>query len=740
MRAVLFRLDTTHSASASPRAAICTAAALCLSATIASAGPDRPAGAPKSAERTVRAVDLGIRLLPQPLDVAPGITFLGSGPSPEEIVALIPHNRNAADTTNVDQIWVGGALGLNLSGAGLVAGVWDSGTVRDTHQELAGRVTIVDAPSLSTHATHVAGTIGAAGVNAAARGMAGGISIRSRTFANDLSEMNTDGNLINLSNHSYGPIDGWTLELDWGIGQVDTWFADRALYDTESPNFGRYTFNARTLDIRLNSFPHLVSCWSSGNERGEQFLNVRGDNKYVAFFSTPPIGGTSVGSGYYLVDNTGDTSAPPADGNAGTGFDCISGTQVAKNCITVGSINDVTVDPYGAITAAAGSSWGPVDDGRVKPDLVGNGAGVTSCSAAGNASYASLSGTSMSSPNVCGTAALLIEHYKNLNAAALPRSATIKALLIHTAFDGGNAGPDYKFGWGLPDAAKAATFLSDSESETPELNHLFEAAYSGSTQDYVFSYAGPGAIKATLVWTDPQPAATPAGTLDNPQKVLVNDLDLVIIGPPSDTTYWPWTLDPNNPNAPAVRSARNEVDNVEQVVISAPAAGTYTVRVTHTGAGFNQNYSLLVSNVSAGVAPVLAPPANDTTACGAPYVSPAPSLSQGTPVITWSLDAGPPLATIDPGSGVVSWTDPVPSATPYDITITATNAQGTDTATWQLTVAPGDFTGDGLLTDLDVPDFVDHLIDISATRPCAADVNLDMSIDALDVQAFVSGM
>jgi hypothetical protein len=158
---------------------------LLLTVADASAGePDRvgPA-APGEIVRphlTVKASDVGIQLLPQPIDVGGGARLIATGPSPSEILIRVSANLNAADTTNADQLWPGGGLGLNLSGAGLTAGIWDAGDVRSTHQELTGRVTVVDAVGLHDHSTHVAGTIGATGVNPAAHGMANGILIRSR--------------------------------------------------------------------------------------------------------------------------------------------------------------------------------------------------------------------------------------------------------------------------------------------------------------------------------------------------------------------------------------------------------------------------------------------------------------------------------------------------------------------------------------------------------------------------------
>jgi hypothetical protein len=106
-------------------------------------------------------------------------------------------NRNAADTTNTDVIWQGGSSGLNLTGQDCTIGIWDGGLVLNTHQELSGRVTLKDTGNFANHATHVAGTIGADGDVANARGMASGANIWSYDFADDLAELAADaGSLV----------------------------------------------------------------------------------------------------------------------------------------------------------------------------------------------------------------------------------------------------------------------------------------------------------------------------------------------------------------------------------------------------------------------------------------------------------------------------------------------------------------------------------------------------------------
>jgi hypothetical protein len=60
----------------------------------------------------------------------------------------------------------------NLDGTGIRVGIWDEARVRSTHQELVGRVSVMDSATStfdSDHATHVGGVVGATGINANAK-------------------------------------------------------------------------------------------------------------------------------------------------------------------------------------------------------------------------------------------------------------------------------------------------------------------------------------------------------------------------------------------------------------------------------------------------------------------------------------------------------------------------------------------------------------------------------------------
>jgi hypothetical protein len=170
-------------------------------------------------------------------------------------------------------------------------------------------------------------------------------------------------------------------------------------------------------------------------------------------------------------------------------------------------------------------------------------------------------------------------------------AATLKGLVIHTADEAGNyPGPDYKFGWGLLNTAKAATLLSNTT--TAKIKEL--TLVNGTTYTLNFKANGTDPLRATICWTDP-PGTPPSPSLNPPNIMMVNDLDLRIDG----QTYKPWILDPNNPTAGAT-TGDNIRDNVEQIYIPTITAGCHTLTVTHKGAltGGLQAFSLILSGIT----------------------------------------------------------------------------------------------------------------------------------------------
>jgi len=108
-----------------------------------------------------------------------------------------------------------------------------------------------------------------------------------------------------------------------------------------------------------------------------------------------------------------------------------------------------------------------------------------------------------------------------------------------------------RYGWGLLDGQKEATFLGDLK-DTNKRDLLKEGTYTGTPWTARINSNGSNkdGIKVTLAWTDPAATNLPARTRDNPASVLVNDLNLSLKGP-DGTIYRPWVLDPNNPSVAA---------------------------------------------------------------------------------------------------------------------------------------------------------------------------------------------
>lgn len=490
-------------------------------------------------------------------------------------------NDDAAISTQTDQLHTGGSSGYDLDGNGMVLGEWDGGAVRGTHEQLSGRVTQVDgATSLNWHATHVAGTLMGDGTPvASAKGMAPEADLDAHDWNSDNSEMATaaSGGLL-ISNHSYGYITGW---------RSNTWYG--SLPDLEAPGFGFYSSSVRAWDVIAENAPYYLICKSAGNDRNDNPVGV-GDTFYLNN-STPYV--------YDPVNNP--TTSPERDGGTDR-YDCIGWMGNAKNILTVGAVNDVlnyTGPPSVSITSF--SSWGPTDDGRIKPDIVGNGASLYSSHSNSNSAYTNSSGTSMSSPNVAGSLILLQKHYINTHNSNAMLAATLKALIIHTARECGAAdGPDYEFGWGLLSARDAADLIQEDINTDSTIAEL--SLNNGDTLFYTFESDGTQALRATICWTDP--AGTSSSALNDPTPRLVNDLDLRITDSLGNTTYEPYILDPASPSA-AASTGDNDLDNVEQVYIASPPAGLYTLTITHKGTlAAAQDVSLIVTGQSNLILPV----------------------------------------------------------------------------------------------------------------------------------------
>lgn len=287
-------------------------------------------------------------------------------------------------------------------------------------------------------------------------------------------------------------------------------------------NNAGYTSLARLMDVQTNDMPELLHVFSAGNSGTSNF-------------------------GY----------------GAGAGWGNITGGhKQAKNVIATGNLTSIDA-------LANSSSRGPAYDGRIKPDICAVGTSVYSTTNVDN--YTTKTGTSMACPAIAGVSAQLYQAYKETHNGNNPNSALIKGILLNTADDLGNPGPDYKHGWGRVNARRAYDVLAANQ-------FIHDTVANNGADNHTISVpANVAELRVMLYWHDYEATA-------NASQALVNDLNLTV-SDPSSQTIQPWVLNPA-PNATTLdQNATRGVDalnNVEQVTISNPAAGNYTINVMGT--------------------------------------------------------------------------------------------------------------------------------------------------------------
>ncbi|MFK7768570.1 MAG: S8 family serine peptidase [Mariniblastus sp.] len=465
-------------------------------------------------------------------------------------------NDAAARSTRTNLLHGSGGLELGLTGKGLTAYVWDGGTARTTHQEFGGRLSVGDSLTGyngigSDHATHVTGTMIAAGLTLAAKGMA--FEANGKTFDWDFDRAEAiveaqRGMLV--SNHSYG----------YMVRHPRT---RRPLLSPAV--FGAYTDEARSWDEVLHDAPNYLMVVAAGNDGQDDTAN-----------------------------------GSPKDGNRM--FDKLTGHCLCKNNLVVANARDVKVnssgDIIGNIQITPSSSEGPADDLRIKPDITGNGEEVLSTVHLGddgntNDKYQQdgWTGTSMASPNVSGSLLLLQELYDR-EFDSFMRAASLKGLAIHTADDAGRLGPDAVFGWGLMNAKFAANTIVSSKNSAA----IIEETNLANGTEFIKKFKAKGNVRVSICWTDLPGTATPSNITNRPDAVLVNDLNLRVKR--EGQILEPWLLTGVDSNT----KGNNSVDPIERIDDTKEFATPveYEVVVSHAASisGGPQPFTLIVTGDS----------------------------------------------------------------------------------------------------------------------------------------------
>ncbi len=518
---------------------------------------------------------------------------------------IAPENTEAAAVNDVTPLLTGP---YNLSGQGVALSYFELAQADTTHPEFQGRLTAHgpfagSANNDMQHATHTGGTMIAAGIDPSAKGMAPSATL-------DEYDANSD-NLLDFKsslgsradNNSWGYILGWCNTGDCASkGWVWT---DTDLY------YGGYdAFITAPLDKIIRATGVLM-VHSAGNDADKvgplaaPFLHGHYDNN------------GNIVTGYcYSADGSG-TDCPVPTCKAGAAF-CevtrhaqissllpapwvsIGLTASAKNVIAVGAVNT-------SKQIASFSSRGPARDGRVKPDLVAVGVGVYSTIP--NNGYSSLSGTSMAAPVVTGASALLVEQWRRSFGGANPSAAALKTLMLATAQDRGNPGPDFTYGFGLLDAKAAAdTIIADAgQARRIKISELA----TGGKLELPVTLNTTQTLRVVLGWSDPEVLVFPVDSGDPTDPLaastLVNDLDLKVVDAGGNDVL-PYVLDATHPDQAATRGV-NHIDNTEEVEIPNAVPGIYKVVVTGTNVAASSPQTFVVVS-SAELGPAIVPCTN----------------------------------------------------------------------------------------------------------------------------------
>jgi subtilisin family serine protease len=417
---------------------------------------------------------------------------------------------------------------FNLSGDGVKVGLVDSGFVGTykegaliEHPALTNRVNNIDPfingfETIGSHATHVAGIIGASDLNKSAQGVAPLVTLTALN-KNHVSDSMSIRNLhdmgINISNHSY------TSSIENSYENSD------AIY----------------LDQVINEMPYSVVVYAAGN--GNDYKGYDLSSQALAK-NIITVGSFNRATNIKFVeDEMGDIIT-----------DKLGGSLLSYDLLDLSS---------------KFSKKGGKYTSRIKPDVVAGGLGVTSTygfTGIEDFDYFKESGTSMATPFVTGLSTLIAEYYTRKTNKDI-RSDMLKAVLINGAIDKELKGPDYNVGFGLVNGFNSALIIDSINSNKPLLTTNTISENGTIMYDLVLDKKS--AVKMTMVWID--------ALNDNLTDDLVADLDITIEDDLGNV-YYAYSCDMNNRNKPATNDTFNRVDNVEQIEASLKA-GSYKVVV-----------------------------------------------------------------------------------------------------------------------------------------------------------------
>jgi len=267
----------------------------------------------------------------------------------------------------------------------------------------------------------------------------------------------------------------------------------------------------------------------------------------------------------------------------------------AKNIISVGGIRHFNTLTTADDSWTGGASIGPAADGRIKPDVSYWYDGIFTTTSGGYTS--SFGGTSAATPMTAGVLGLIVQMWSenvwgtnpqgNSVYERQPHWSTLKALLVNSAQQYPFSGTGHDLtrthqGWGRPSArvARERAARSFVVDETRRLKVGEAATYP------IVVLPGESELRVTMAY--PDPPGTLSATLHR-----INDLSLRVVSP-SGTIYHG-----NNGLLAGTASTAggnpNTIDTLENVIVPAPPAGTWTVEVR--AAEINQDAALVTRRI-----------------------------------------------------------------------------------------------------------------------------------------------
>ena len=284
-----------------------------------------------------------------------------------------------------------------------------------------------------------------------------------------------------------------------------------------------------------------------------------------------------------------------AAGNDGPNSGTVNSPGTAKNPITVG----MHQSRYGSApnTIMSGSSRGPTDDGRIKPDILAPGGYVRSCksqeaqddgtSTWDNQYYMEYTGTSMATPNTAGAAALVREYLTEVAQRSSPQGALMKAMLILGAQDLGTRNiPNNDEGWGRINLQNS---IAPSGGRGIWVDDRSRLSNSGTSLEYNLNVTSPGSpFKVVLAWSDHMGSRFSS-------KQLVNDLNLEVEAP--DGTIYLGNVFQNGRSTTG--GMADDTNNVEVILVDNAQTGLWKITVSDVqhGGPRSQMFAIAASGV-----------------------------------------------------------------------------------------------------------------------------------------------